>query len=616
MYRAVAAVAAALLGYTSASLGSDQPPVDGREGLNATLWMQTAHEYAYSTAQVYKAADAALSTARSRPSALADPGVPVTPEDAQAAIVLDLDETVLDNSRYQADLVKKLGWFGRQTWNSWVDAGEAGLVAGALDFLQDAAAAGYRIFYVTNRACPDTDRPERYPHPSCPQRVATIALAKRLGLPYADDPKAFLFRNDQTAWESADKSARRRFIAEQYKVKVVMLLGDDLGDFLTGDQVQALRDSRSVDVPVSDAPQAAADPWRGRFGSQWFLLPNPVYGSWERALAGCSETDKESPRCYQERDTAKYEKLITARLQPVKSIRIASWNMDWLIRPEDFAVMAPSCSAEQPPSDVRGIPCNVRKRSETDLRQLRRYADRVLKADVVALQEVDGPAPAAEVFPDYNFCFIDRAHPQKTGFALRQGIPFRCGPHLTALDVNGQSRAGAVVTLFPDTPNEMRLLSVHLKSGCFTKPLDADDPVCKTLRQQVGILERWLDAQEAAREPVVILGDFNRHFNATAESRPGGPDDAPGALFNALSDNNPAGAVLHTAALKRQGGLDYVKCRCSESYTDYIDAVVLDEQAWQRTSLRAFERPAYRQAPFSHETLSDHCPVVQTLELE
>jgi len=614
MYRSVAAIAAALLGSISASLAGESPPIDGREGLNATLWMQTAHEYAYLTQQVYMAADAALATAKQEPSALADPAAPAPPRAAQAAIILDLDATVLDNSRYQASLVARDGWFDSRTWKAWAKAGEASLVAGALGFLRDAAAQGYRIFYVTNRACPDAGRPERYPHPLCPQRTETLTLARRLKLPYANDPEAFLFRNDQTGWDRADKSARRLFLGERYRV--VMLLGDDLGDFLAADQVRELRGSRAPDVPVSEALQATTDPWRAKLGSQWFLLPNPVYGSWERALGGCPTTDKESPRCYQERVQEKYQKLITAQLPASESLRIASWNMEWLIRPQDYAAMEPSCTAEQPPSDVRGIPCDAPRRSARDFRQLRSYAEKVLSADVVALQEVDGAAAATEVFPNYDFCFSHRAHPQKTGFALRKAIPFRCGPHLTALDVNGQTRAGAVVTLFPGTSDEMRLISVHLKSGCFAKSLDADDPICEILRQQVSVLERWLDTQEAAQEPVIILGDFNRHFNAVAERKRGGPDDAPISLFNALSDDEPAGTLLHTAALKRQGGLDYVKCRCSEPYTDYIDAIVFDARSWRRTSLRAFERPTYQETPFNREKLSDHCPVLQTIELE
>jgi hypothetical protein len=96
----------------------------------------------------------------------------------------------------------------------------------------------------------------------------------------------------------------------------VMLLGDDLGDFLPRDQVRALRQGRPPDRPVGESVDARDDSWRGRFGEQWFLLPNPSYGSWEAALAGCRDPDRESPACYAERLEGKYRMLIPAAPPP------------------------------------------------------------------------------------------------------------------------------------------------------------------------------------------------------------------------------------------------------------------------------------------------------------
>lgn len=305
----LAACALAWLGMVPIASAADS--LDSRENLNAILWMQTAHEYAYSTAQVYGVATRALAEARNFASALVDTGATQAAPEAPPAIILDLDETVLNTSRYAAGLIGNGQRHTEAAWDAWVanaasqDAAPADLVPGALAFLRAAHAQGYRIFYVTNRACPDAGRRASYPHPACPQRDATAALAQRLGLPYADDATAFLFRNDQDGWEGGDKSPRRRFLAGANKV--VLLFGDDLGDFLPRAEVNALRAQWPPDrlVGVEGAP-----PWLARFGAQWFLLPNPSYGSWEVALAACAASDRDSQACYAARLRDKYRRLI------------------------------------------------------------------------------------------------------------------------------------------------------------------------------------------------------------------------------------------------------------------------------------------------------------------
>lgn len=309
-----AGVVAVLLAHAAPSPGTDSAPIDGRESLNAVLWMQTAHEYVFSTAQVYAMATRALAGAGSLPSALADPDAPDPGPAAPPAIILDLDETVLDTTRYGAGLIAAGRRHTETAWTEWVTSAPAEPVAGALDFLRAARDRGFRIFYVTNRACPDAGRPAAYPHPACPQREATVAQARRLGLPGSEDPRTFLLRNDQDGWDGGDKSPRRRFLAGAHKV--VMLFGDDLGDFLPRSQVRLLRDQRPTDRPVGAAADGSAAPWLARFGSQWFLLPNPSYGSWEVALANCELADKESPACYEARRQGKYGRLIPSTPPP------------------------------------------------------------------------------------------------------------------------------------------------------------------------------------------------------------------------------------------------------------------------------------------------------------
>src|SRR6185295_18278533 len=131
------------------------------------------------------------------------------------------------------------------------------------------------------------------------------------------------------------------------------------------------------------------------------------------------------------------------------------------------------------------------KRSGEDIATMRRYAHE-LDADVVALQEVDGADAARLLFPGYDFCFSSRSAVQNNGFAIRHGIAYACGPELVELSLADDVRRGVELRLFPGSPREMKLLSVHLKSGCARDPLDSTKPACQELRRQVPALEGWV----------------------------------------------------------------------------------------------------------------------------
>jgi hypothetical protein len=150
--------------------------------------------------------------------------------------------------------------------------------------------------------------------------------------------------------------------------------------------------------------------------------------------------------------------------------------------PQTHAELSARCQRQQPRSHERALPCTPGRkpppaRTQADLDALARTAQALhtpRHVDVVALQEVDGPDAARQVFRQgwKLDCFERRAHPQKVGFAIREGVPYRCNSELSDLDVDGGSRAGADLTLYPGTAREVRLLNVHLKSGCFRGDLD------------------------------------------------------------------------------------------------------------------------------------------------
>ena len=232
------------------------------ESTDAVLWMRTSAEYQVLVAQVFSQAQERL------PDALAaDPtlGAIENQPDAAAkrpAVILDIDETVLDSTPWQVEAARRgRHEFDRNAWNEWVLSHKAGALPGALDYVKTARDLGIEVFYVTNRTC---GRPQH-----CPQQDATILNLGALGFPDIDDARVLL-KKEQPSWTS-EKSIRRAEIARDYRI--VQLIGDDLGDFIPG-----VRDA-NTETRLEMVAQH-----RKRFGHTWYMLPNPIYGSWKEAL--------------------------------------------------------------------------------------------------------------------------------------------------------------------------------------------------------------------------------------------------------------------------------------------------------------------------------------------
>lgn len=278
---AAAAIALGLLASLGAARAQTIPA--GSEGLNSVLWMQRSAEYAFNTEQTYRAATRRLSAVRLKGDALIASETTRRPATRRPAIILDLDETVFDNSPFQANVVSRDRFYHPKTWDSWSALEAANLVPGAKAFLLEAQRQGFRIFYVSNRECPMATAPDSYPNTTCAGRKETMAVLKKHGLPFADDPKALMMRGDQKDWQT--KSTRRQLIAKRYRV--AMLIGDDLGDFLPEAEEMAVHDSVKNGTLVSTVAADAASllqRYAAHFGRDWFILPNPTYGSWEKAI--------------------------------------------------------------------------------------------------------------------------------------------------------------------------------------------------------------------------------------------------------------------------------------------------------------------------------------------
>jgi endonuclease/exonuclease/phosphatase family metal-dependent hydrolase len=295
-----------------------------------------------------------------------------------------------------------------------------------------------------------------------------------------------------------------------------------------------------------------------------------------------------------------------------QSLRLATWNLEWLIAPAHYELMLNHCDKNgQPDSRQRAIPCAPDrpmppKRQHADLDALARIAAS-LAVDVVALQEVDGPIAGALVFRQgwQLACFTSRRHPQKQGFAIAAGIAYRCNPELRALDTDGKSRAGADITLWPNTPRALRLLNVHLKSGCFAGPLFKKG-VCHRLREQVPIVEDWIDARVKAGERFAVVGDFNRRLEKDAQYPAGADESRPTSMFAAWHDDEPRGALLWRATSR----LADSPCEANSRYTQgAIDNILLDPVLLANARQVLVSRVTYSAQDAKRYRLSDHCPL-------
>jgi acid phosphatase len=245
---------------TPIAVAVETPQNYASDALDSTAWTQTAIEHDLIYQEVYREAERQLS------AALADPSWDALPHDERGgsvsglapAVILDVDETVLDNSAYQARLIRSGKEYDDASWARWVEEEAATALPGALDYTRFAAAHGVAVFYISNR-----DK-------SLDQ--ATLDNLRKQGFPVAG-PQSFLGLGtllpgcEQVGTE---KTCRRRLVAQKYRV--LAQVGDQINDFV------------SVPANTAEGRQAAMAPYFEWIGQRWFVLPNPNYGSWEPAL--------------------------------------------------------------------------------------------------------------------------------------------------------------------------------------------------------------------------------------------------------------------------------------------------------------------------------------------
>lgn len=209
----------------------------------ATLWQQTSGERRALSYQAFALARMML-----------DRDLRMKRNRKRRAVIVDLDETILDNSRFEGMLLKNRVNYNQKDWTEWIDRVEATAAPGAVEFLRYAASRGVQVFYITNR--------------NDIQKAGTAANLKKLGFPNVDDQTLLV----QTDPKNSSKEPRRQSVGAQYRI--VLLMGDDLNDFS-----DVFENSKTV-----AGRMATADRYKEEFGKRFIMLPNAMYGNWESAI--------------------------------------------------------------------------------------------------------------------------------------------------------------------------------------------------------------------------------------------------------------------------------------------------------------------------------------------
>ena len=234
------------------------------QSMLSVLYAQSAAEYEASNIQTYANAKSALDRALNDNSWTAALEQREDFKNKPPAIILDIDETVLNNIPFQARSIIN-GQSYPIGWLEWMLEESSDAVAGVSDFLEYAQSKNIKIFYVTNRIAVAED--------------ATRNNIKKLGLPLDTDRDVLLMKNEN-GWTS-DKVSRRELIAKDYRI--LLLIGDQLGDFLPLDETTLELDSR----------KNLADTYDHMWGSKWFMITNPMYGRWEASIYNNEYPDTE-----------------------------------------------------------------------------------------------------------------------------------------------------------------------------------------------------------------------------------------------------------------------------------------------------------------------------------
>ncbi|MCT4617798.1 MAG: 5'-nucleotidase, lipoprotein e(P4) family [Marinisporobacter sp.] len=202
----------------------------------ATAWMQASAEYRAICYQTFNWSKMVL-----------DNDLAKNTSKMPRAIIVDADETIIDNTAYQAHLIDRDYGYSSKTWAAWMQDAEAIAIPGAVEFLNYAADKGVEVFYVTNRKMVGYE--------------GTVKNLKDLGFPHVDKEHLML------RVDTSNKDVRREAVKKDHRV--VLYMGDNLNDFSSDFAKKSIEERFTL-----------TDNNKDKFGTQYIVLPNPTYGEW------------------------------------------------------------------------------------------------------------------------------------------------------------------------------------------------------------------------------------------------------------------------------------------------------------------------------------------------
>lgn len=203
-----------------------------------TVWMQTSGEYRASVYQVYNIAKDRFITEKKNNKN----------KKKKLAVIVDIDETVLNNIYTQAEYIKEGTNYSHEAWDAWAKAEKASAMPGALEFVNFIYKNGGEVFYLTNRK----------------EAEREVTLNNLLKENFIADNEHLILKTEESS-----KEGRRKAIEKKYNV--IIYIGDDLNDFIDSGK-------------TAEEKRQKTDELRKEFGRKYFIIPNPVYGSFESAI--------------------------------------------------------------------------------------------------------------------------------------------------------------------------------------------------------------------------------------------------------------------------------------------------------------------------------------------
>lgn len=230
----------------------------------AIAWMQSSAEYQAVLLQTFKSASQKLTefALRGQQTAMLEQLEQKNLSQLPIAILIDLDDTLVSTMAYRGELALDRDQHSQRLFQRWVDTEKAPLLPGVISLLQQAAKLNVRVLLISNRRC------LAMPRDPCPAKTQALNMLKKVSLNFPREQ--MFFQQEYTDWK-ADQTSRRAFIASRYRV--VMIVADDLNQMIPG----------IISLPAASRVKQL-EQYQSLIGKHWFILPNPVYGSWRNNL--------------------------------------------------------------------------------------------------------------------------------------------------------------------------------------------------------------------------------------------------------------------------------------------------------------------------------------------